>query len=180
MCQLTKYCSKVHRTNVHSLTPSLPKRPVDVKWGQTEYVDSPLRNSQIIVRVQTVKPEDYIFQATLFFLLFFVPITCNYPWKVHVFFSFSFGRWRGQLFSICFFIKSEAHIRGKKSRALFFKFILRPLAVFEQSWKMGYNLTQGIYMYGTCAPLVWVLCNFKHFFNASLQHFSTFWRTNKN
>ena len=28
-------------TNVHCLTPSPPKRPVDVKRGEGEYVDSP-------------------------------------------------------------------------------------------------------------------------------------------
>ena len=35
------FCSKMPRTNVHCLTPLPPKRPVDVKRGKSEYVDSP-------------------------------------------------------------------------------------------------------------------------------------------
>ena len=34
------------RTNVHCLTPSPPKRPVDVKRGKSEYVESPQIQTQ--------------------------------------------------------------------------------------------------------------------------------------
>ena len=36
------FCPKMPRTNVHCLTPSPHKRPVDVTRGKIEYVDSPL------------------------------------------------------------------------------------------------------------------------------------------
>ena len=39
------FCPKMPCTNVHCLTPSPPKRPVDVKRGKSEYVDSPLYSS---------------------------------------------------------------------------------------------------------------------------------------
>ena len=35
------FCPKMPCTNVHRLTPSPPKRPVDVKRGKSEYVHGP-------------------------------------------------------------------------------------------------------------------------------------------
>ena len=37
------------RTNVHCLTPSPSKRPVDIKRGKSEYVDSPLHTENLFI-----------------------------------------------------------------------------------------------------------------------------------
>ena len=37
------------RTNVHCLTPSPSKRPVDIKRGKSEYVDSPLHSENLFI-----------------------------------------------------------------------------------------------------------------------------------
>ena len=43
------FCPKMPCTNVHCLTPSPPKRPVDVKRGKSEYVDSHIVSMVLVV-----------------------------------------------------------------------------------------------------------------------------------
>jgi len=53
------FCPKMHCTNVHCLTPSHPhKRPVDVKWGKSEYrkssIKPPLSNKPLLSNKPTL------------------------------------------------------------------------------------------------------------------------------
>ena len=60
------FCPKMPRTNVHCLTPSPPKRPVDVKRGKSEYVDSPnlLIAKAKLCRCQALYVSQYFAKST--------------------------------------------------------------------------------------------------------------------
>ena len=88
------FCPKMPCTNVHCLTPSPPKRPVDVKRGKSEYVDSPLYSTfngscgYWGFPASHVAPQVLPWLVVVFQWFSLVPWFSWFPWLVCVFFCF--------------------------------------------------------------------------------------------
>ena len=88
------FCPKMPCTNVHCLTPSPPKRSVDVKRGKSEYVDNPLYSSFNCscgcwgFPASHVAPQVLPWLVVVFQWFSLVPWFSWFPWLVCVFFCF--------------------------------------------------------------------------------------------
>ena len=88
------FCPKMPCTNVHCLTPSPTKRPVDVTRGKSEYVDSPLYSSfngscgYWGFPASHVAPQVIPWLVVVFQWFSLVPWFSWFPWLVCVLFCF--------------------------------------------------------------------------------------------